>query len=132
MYVVFGSFGLSTTEPYTIMHCHCCCHWCHWHCHLCPHRQSKRLHIAYTYVSPLYLLTFCNLFSEIYEQFLKIHLLFTSLSHLNFKCFNIWAAKTKLCSLLIMCQNAKLARIHMDLFFKMNFLYFVFEISGTF
>ena len=27
--------------------------------------------------------------SEIYEHFLKIHLLFTSLSHLNFMCFDI-------------------------------------------
>ena len=38
----------------------------------------------------------CNLFSEIYEYFLEIHKLFTSLSQLNFMCFDIWATKTKL------------------------------------
>ena len=40
-----------------------------------------------------------NFFSEIYEHFLKIHLLFTSRSHLNFIYFDIWATKAKLCVL---------------------------------
>ena len=59
-----------------------------------------------------------NYFYEIYEYFLKSHMLFTSLSHLNFMCFDIRAAKSKLCVVLIMCQNAKWALVHMDLFFK--------------
>ena len=35
-----------------------------------------------------------TLISEINEHFLKIRLLFTSLSHLNFMCFDKWATKT--------------------------------------
>ena len=41
----------------------------------------------------------CNLFSKIYQYYLKIHMLFTPLRHLNFMCFDIWATKTKLCVL---------------------------------
>ena len=36
-------------------------------------------------------------FSEIYEHFLKIHMLLTSLSHLNLMCFGIWAIKSLSC-----------------------------------
>ena len=148
---IFGSFGLSTKEPYTIM----LCRWCHWHAssvhtspshkvrhrnfifgthiHICPpymhikylvilacifnwqpfwyfsliccpvHTDSHRdfiLHILmYLFFSFIHKRNYgtVNFFSGIYEHFLKIHLLFTSLSHLNSMCFDIWA--TKLCVL---------------------------------
>ena len=70
----------------------------------CPKRQPQRLHFSYTYVSFFTYIHQRNnvtvtFFSEIYKHFVKIHILFTSLKHLNLMCFDILATKTKLCVL---------------------------------